>query len=180
MRGKLVAVACGLLLAAAIGVPGAAQAAVSGPGSTGAGTTAEAPDASVPCDNIDDLGNNHYAGWADSSHTYIYFGVDLSHAIPFCNINRGNGRFWIEEEINGQLSGMCISAGLGGIEWFSCNDGWSDWTATKEGTYHSQTIWELYDPSTDNCLYDDTNDPAVEYPCSSSITFENFIWDALP
>jgi hypothetical protein len=180
MRGRLVAAACGLVLAVALGVPAAAQAAVSRPGPADARTTPAAPDASVPCATFDDLGNNHYAGWADSSHTYIYFGVDLSHAIPFCNVNRGNGRFWIEEEINGQLSGNCISAGTGGIEWFSCDDSWSDWTGTKVGTYHSQSIWMLNDPYTSNCLYDDLQDPAIENPCITSDAFEHFIWDALP
>lgn len=180
MRGRLVATACGLVLTAALGVPAAAQAAASRPGPAGAGTTAARPRASLLCAKLYDVGNGHYAGWTDSTHEFIGFHVDLAHAIPYCNVNRGNGHFFIEEEINGQLSGFCLSAKLGGMDEFSCDDGYSQWFGTKAGTYQGQQAWLLNDPYSLDCLYDDNQTSAIEDPCLPADTFEHFVWNALP
>jgi hypothetical protein len=131
---------------------------------------------------MDDLGDNHYGGWDDFAD--IYFGYGLSHAIPFCNINRGHGNFWIEEEVNGNLSGECLVADASGAFEFPCSDTpgqETDWTGTRVGTYHSQSIWVLRNNVSGLCLYDDIGeDPAFGANCTNSDRFEHFIWDALP
>jgi hypothetical protein len=182
MRGRLVTAASGLVLTAALGVPAAAQGAVTRPSPADARTTAARPGASLSCAPIDDLGNNHYAGWGDASHTKIYFGAGLSHAIPFCNVNAGNGEFYIEEEINGHLSGECLTGFVGGyVGEYPCSEGGTMWSGIREGTYHNQTIWEFLDYySPGQCLYDDLQDPAIEASCTDSDGFEHFVWDALP
>jgi hypothetical protein len=172
MRGRLVTAACGLVLTVAFGAPAAAQAVVSASGPTRI--------AAVSCANMYDVGNGHYAGW-DSSHTAIYFGVDLSHAIPWCNVNRGSGVFWIEENVNGQLSGSCLADVFpNDVTEIPCASGQSDWTASRDGTYHSHNVFLFNDPNTTECLYDDLQNPAIEDNCKPADTFEQFVWDALP
>jgi hypothetical protein len=182
MRGKLVTTTCGLALAVALGIPAAAQATVTGPGPADARTAATAADATLSCAVMDDLGDNAYGGW--DNFQGIYFGYGLSHAIPWCNVNRGGGHFWIEEEVNGQLSGQCLIADSTGAFEFPCSDSataHTDWTATRVGYYHSQSIWVLKNSLSGVCLYDDIGiDPAFATTCNNSDRFEHFIWDALP
>jgi hypothetical protein len=63
---------------------------------------------------------------------------------------------------------------------FPCSDYGTDWTATKVGIYHSQSVWEFADDITLLCLYDYKQNPAIESTCHSSDAFEHFVWDALP
>jgi hypothetical protein len=53
------------------------------------------------------------------------------------------------------------------------------------GTYHSQTVWAIFNEYNSDCLYDDLQEPAVTVECDSTAqyltdTFEHFVWDALP
>jgi hypothetical protein len=180
--------ACGLVLAAALGVPAAAQAAVTRPGPADTGTTAAAPAISYPCAPLDSLGSHipgasgQYAGFDSSG--YIYFGADLAHAIYFCNVNQGNGQFWIMD----QATGNCLTFyfvpefGREVLTELSCAPNFAIyWEGINEGAYHSQPVWEFkaFAGPPASCLYDYVQDPATYGNCVDTNIYEHFVWDAL-
>jgi hypothetical protein len=188
MRGKLVTAACGLMLAAALGIPAAAQAAVArqGPADTTT-TTAAHPRLDCSSNGIFDVGNHLYAGH-DGNLGYIAFNASLSNAIPYCYVpdpTGGVGNFFIEEEVNGALSGMCLTGMPNGTEWFMdeipCASRYTDWVGNTVGSYHGHTAWLLQDTASNLCMYDDTQHPAIENSCADhSDGFMWFVFDALP
>jgi hypothetical protein len=80
MRGNRLTTACGLALAVALGIPAAAQATVIGPGPTGARTTAAAPDATLSCAVMYDVGDSRYGGWDDYQEIYFGYALRVIHA----------------------------------------------------------------------------------------------------
>jgi hypothetical protein len=172
MRRKLAALAGGLVLAVAVGIPAGAQAAVA---------TAQ-PGAVVnfgPCATVLDTGNQKSA--TDLGGDSLYF-EGLSKATQYCNDQIGNGdQFEIMDSDNNRC--LAVNSSKGTVDEDSaaaCSTAeysWDRWTATRVDS-SSQIMWLLKNAYNGECLYDDAQEPAIYAGCKSSDGFELFSWSA--
>jgi hypothetical protein len=172
MRRKLAALAGGLVLAVAVGIPAGAQAAIA---------TAQPEVVHLgACATVLDAGNQKYA--TDLGGDSLYF-EGLSHATEYCNDQIGNGgQFEIADSDNNQC--LAVNASKGTVDEDSaaaCSTAeysWDRWTATRVDS-SSQIMWLFKNAYNGECLYDDAQEPAIYAGCKSSDGFELFSWSSL-
>jgi len=153
------------------------------------------PEATPSCATINDRGNGKYA--TDRvDDLYPYFEAQAE-ASSYCNVSvpDDNGIFEIwdpntrgclatESDVAGTVHEDTAAACTGNDDGTD-NYPWDDWFVLSVGTYHSQTVWAIFNEYNGDCLYDDLQEPAVTAECVSTAqyltdTFEHFVWDALP
>jgi hypothetical protein len=154
------------------------------------------PEATPSCATINDRGNGKYA--TDRvDDLYPYFEAQ-SEASSYCNVSvpeyNGNFEIWdpttggclaTESDVPDSAVHEDTAAACTGNSDGKDNYAWDDWFALSEGTYHSQTVWAVFNEYNGGCLYDDLQEPAVTTECVSTgqfqtDAFEHFVWDALP
>jgi hypothetical protein len=153
------------------------------------------PEATPSCATINDRGNGKYATDRVDDN-YPYFEAQ-SEASSYCNVSvhDENGIFEIwdpntggclaaESDVAGTVHEDSAAACTGNDDGTD-NYPWDDWFVLSVGTYHSQTVWAIFNNYNGDCLYDDLQEPAVTAECDSTAqyltdTFEHFVWDALP
>lgn len=179
MRGRLVTAACGLVLAAALGIP-AAQAR--------AGSTVAAPGASAitNCSPIYSVGHKSSTGnetWSYvGSDTNLYFYSSGPRA-SFCfdyeypGLN-GLPVGLVKDQSNGEcLVGISVGARMR-VAPCSSNGFPDEWSLLPVDTTASY-VWALQNYDVANqCLYENTQEPAIWTSCGASYTdrFEWFYW----
>ena len=185
MRRKLAALGGGLVLAVAIGVPAGAQAAGRPSGTIHAATVSAGPEVvnPGPCAGLYDVGNHKYATNTRDGHINLYF-AGPSAGTEYCNEQIGNsGQFEIVDTYTNQC--LAVNSSNGTVDednstaCFTNEDSWDRWTAISENS-SSQFKWLLKNAYNGECLYDDTQEPAIYSGCKGSDGFEQFIWQALP
>jgi hypothetical protein len=62
----------------------------------------------------------------------------------------------------------------------ACGYTWDKWEPTRVGTYHSQAVYVLKNVYNKECLYDNTQNPAIYSTCDGNDAFEQFVFDSLP
>lgn len=177
MRRKLASLIGGLVFVGAFLSPVTAQAEV---------TPIDPLSDRIPpnCTDLYDVGNNEFASdYPDSN--WLYFGVGIGDATFYCWVPRNNGAFEImdlstlgclvPDPDNGQITEDTEPA-------CATPNKWDLWTAKLVGM--SSTGRPEYEFESEHhssqCLYDNTQDPAIAGKCVASDPFEHFIWTAIP
>jgi hypothetical protein len=160
MHHKSAALTGGLILAVALAIPAAANAAAVRPSGP-----ARPADTNQGCGVLFDQGNDGN------------FGLYCNYSIPI------NGEF----EIVNPLDNGCLAVNTSQVlvdddsaAACSGNGGkgatWDRWTATQEGTSGGARIWEFRNQFNGDCLYNDTQFTMIYAACSNKDHFEWWTW----
>jgi hypothetical protein len=160
MHRKFAALTGGLVLAVALAIPAAANAAAVRP----SGTVRPA-DTNHGCGELFDQGNGENSG------QYCNYSIPISG--EFEMVNPANNECLAvntsEGVIDNDAAAACSANGGDG-------DKWDRWTATQEGTSGGARIWEFKNQYNGDCLYDDKQPAVIYAACSSTDHFEWWTW----
>jgi hypothetical protein len=176
MHRKFAALTGGLVLAVALAIPAAANAAAVRPSGP-----ARPADTNHGCGLLFDQGNGKNSEVIGQDLVF----VTGSPNTKYCNFSIPiNGEFeMVDTADNNQC--LAVNASGGYIDEDSraaCSasggegDTWDRWTATEEGTSGGARIWEFKNQYNGDCLYDDTQYVAIYAACSNTDHFEWFTW----
>jgi hypothetical protein len=178
MRKKLAVLLSGLAVAGALVTPVAAHAAT---------TIRVPPGTLIACSYMQ---NVYTQKWATDvpDKLWLYF-EDVSEETNYCFYQQSNG----QDEIQDQTTGNCLSENTSaldkdghpevGEESCTVNQAWDQWAVDqhKDNAYFYDVFYNdyLYKNSY-QCLYDNTQEPAIVTVCPSIPTTNNFFWFYLP
>jgi hypothetical protein len=191
MRTKLAIAAGGVILAAALGIPDGAQAAVSHSGATRPAATAS-PDIQLGyCNDIYDMGNHKYLD-SRGSDSSVYFDSyeNTNYNEIWCANSVDSGHYF---EISRAIGGECLAPSRAGVDVAvhedtdaacganyqgTVNYTWDDWYVVDLGTANGTTIYAFVNRWDNYCLYDDLQEPPIMVSCANATSdaFEHFLW----
>jgi hypothetical protein len=177
MHRKLTAVTGGLVLAFALAIPAAANAAAARPSSP-----ARPASTQHGCGILHDQGNGKTSIGSNDVDLAFFTGG----ALYVCNDGIAiNGEFEMGTDTSldsGGFTDGCFEAdpdeNVIDINQSCGGDGQvSDrWTATSEGTSGGATIWEFKNQGNGDCMYNDAQSTAIYAACTNKDHFEWFTW----
>lgn len=173
MRKKLTVLVAGLAAAGVLVLPGAAHAATGVPGTF------------LFCSEIQNVYTNKLATDVPD-HAWLYF-EGASDATTYCFYQQSNGLYEIEDQTTDNCLSENTSALDGGnpeVGEESCtvNQAWDQWGVNQQRDNDVEDVFYngyKYKGSTE-CLYDNTQEPAIVTGCPGIPTSDNFFWFFLP